>query len=152
MKPFLDILYHLSHLTNLKLYPDQNGACKLLIGENIFVQLEPDFSQENLVIASIISEVSVGKFRENVFRHALVANGAEFPSCGHLCFIPKLNALALYSSLPFDGLSAEFLVSYILKFAQKVDLWRNSLQRGIAGPIQIKNSAPSVPPQFRQTR
>lgn len=64
MKPFLDILYHLSHLTNLKLYPDQNGACKLLIGENIFVQLEPDFSQENLLIASIISEVSVGKFRE----------------------------------------------------------------------------------------
>ena len=41
MTPFLDILYKLSHETGLRLYPDANHACKLLVGD-CYVQLEMD--------------------------------------------------------------------------------------------------------------
>lgn len=148
MTPFLEILYQLSHETGLQLYPDSHEACQLLVGERMKVQLEIDLTGNKLLIGSIIIEIPLGKFRETVLKHALAANAAEYPYYGYLCYIHKLNALALYDALPIKNLTGPQLVNYITLFAEKAELWYKAISSGQPGPnvLQTQQNQPS--PRF----
>lgn len=148
MTPFLEILYGLSHDTGLKLYPDNHQACKLIVGDNIHVQLEMDPATDNMIIGSIIAETPPGQFRENILKHALVANSQEFPNYGCLCYISRINSLALYDSLPSRNIKPDFLIDFITVFAEKVLLWRKALDAGRPGPNSIDNPTSDSPPMF----
>lgn len=148
MSPFLEILYKLSHETGLKLYPDNHEACKLLIGDHNNVQLEMDFTGEKLLVGSIIIEIPLGKFREEVLKHALVANNAEYPCYGYLCYIQRINSLALYDYLSLKNLTGDFLVNYITVFAQKAETWRAAIASGRPGPNVLKPTSTNAPPNF----
>lgn len=144
MTPFLEILYQLSHETDLQLYPDAHDACKLLVGEHNYVQLEMDVTGEKLLIGSIIIDIPLGQFRENVLKHALVANAADYPSYGYLCYIHQINSLALYEALPIKTVTGPLLVHYISRFAEKVESWRKAIASGHPGPnvLSAKSSQP----------
>ncbi|MEI8301017.1 MAG: CesT family type III secretion system chaperone [Chlamydiota bacterium] len=146
MTPFLDILYQLSHETGLQLYPDNHHACKLVVGEHITVQLEMDISQEHLLLGSVIYEIPLGAFRENVLKHALVANSGDYPLYGYLCYIQKLNALALYDALSLKNLTGISLSNHIILFAQKAELWREALSSNRPGPNTLKPQGGKPPP------
>lgn len=146
MTPFLDVLYQLSHETGLPLYPDNHQACKLVVGQHITVQLEMALSQEHLLLASVIYEIPLGSFRENVLKHALVANNGDYPLYGYLCYIQKINALALYDLLPLKNLTGITLSNHIILFAQKAELWREALASGRPGPHALKPPGGSPPP------
>lgn len=148
MTPFLELLYKLSHETGLKLYPDKNEACKLLVGEHSKVQLEMDFTGEKLLIGSIIIEIPLGKFREEVLKHALVANSAEYPYYGYLCYIQRTNSLALYDHLFIKTLTGDFLLNYIKLFAEKAETWRTAIASGRPGPNILKTTQTTPPPTF----
>ncbi|MBM3192194.1 MAG: hypothetical protein FJZ63_06065 [Chlamydiae bacterium] len=147
MTPFLEILYKLSHETGLQLYPDDNKACKLKVGEHAHVQLEIAPDQEHLLLASIIIEIPLGVFRENVLKHALVENNQDYPTHGYLGYIKKLNALGLYESLRLSELTGPKLVQHIASFAQKVDLWREAIASGRPGPYPLA-APPGGPSPF----
>lgn len=148
MTPFLEILYNLSHDTGLKLYPDQHDACKLIVGNNVHVQLEIDPITDQLILGSIIAETPPGNFREEVLKHALVANSAEPPNYGCVCYIQKINSLALYDTLPSKGVRTEFLIDFITVFADKVLSWRKALEQGKPGPFDIQGTHSDKPPPF----
>lgn len=148
MSLFLDILYDLSTDTGLQLYPDSHQACKLIIKEDIAVQLEMHPYESKLIVASIITELPLGPFRENVLKHALVANNFEYPLYGYLCFIEKKGALGLCDTLTKGQLVGSFLVEYILAFADKVELWRNAINEGRPGPFTLSSSSKLPPPTF----
>lgn len=148
MTPFLEILYNLSHETGLKLYPDTHDACKLLLADDIMVQLEIDQRGENLLLASHIAELSPGKFRESVLKHALVANTMETPNYGNLCYVEKINMLSLYDFIPLDGLKTEFLMNFIIVFADKVKSWKNALSSSKPAPFILQKFTDDKPPKF----
>lgn len=147
MTPFLEILYQLSHETGLQLYPDSHDACQLLVGDHGKVQLEMDITGEKLLIGAIIIEIPLGKFRENVLKQALVDNATAYPYYGYLCYIQKLNALALYDLLPIKNLTGPSLVKYISHFAGKAELWRKAISSGQPSPNVVSTtSGPQTPP------
>lgn len=148
MTPFLEILYKLSHETGLKLYPDSNEACKLLVGDNCYVQLEMDITGDYLLIVSVITEIPLGKFREEVLKHALVANNVEYPYYGHLCYIQKTNSLALYDALLIRTLTGESLLNYIKIFTEKVETWKKAITSGRPGPNVLKTTTTTNIPNF----
>ncbi|MCH9630896.1 MAG: hypothetical protein S4CHLAM37_09060 [Chlamydiia bacterium] len=148
MTPFLEILYGLSMDTGLKLYPDQNDACKLILESGIQVQLEMDPVTDNLMLGSVIAETPPGKFRERILKHALVANNQEFPNYGCLCYIHSTNSLALYDMLPSKNVDTMFLIDFITVFADKVQTWKNALDEGKPGPNTIIGPASDNPPMF----
>ncbi|PCI94325.1 hypothetical protein COB11_04000 [Candidatus Aerophobetes bacterium] len=148
MTPFLEILYGLSHDTGLKLYPDQNEACKLVLENGIHVQLEMDPATDNLILGGIIAETPPGKFREKILKHALVANNQEFPNYGCLCYIHSTNSLALYDTLPSKNVDTEFLIDFITVFADKVQTWKRALEEGRPGPNIITSASSDNPPMF----
>jgi hypothetical protein len=148
MNAFLDILYKLSHETGLKLYPDHHGVCKLLIGNRTTIQLEMDPNGEKLLIGSVIIEIPLGKFREEVLKHALVANSTEYPYYGYLCYIQRINSLALYDTLSLRDLSGEALLNYIEQFAEKSEKWKSAIESGRPGPHLLNTQNTTKPPQF----
>lgn len=148
MTPFLEVLYNLSHETGLKLYPDQNEACKLVLEGDIMIQLEIDQRGENLLLASHIAELSPGKFRESVLKHALIANTMETPNYGSLCYIEKINMLTLYDFIPLSGLKTEFLLNFIIVFADKVKSWKAALSASKPAPFTLQKFSDDKPPKF----
>lgn len=148
MSPFLEILYKLSHLIDLKLYPDNNHACELVITDHISIQIETDPPQENLLLGCIICEIPPGAFREEVLKHALVENYTEYPLFGIFSYVEKYNALALCDSLPLKGLHEDYLLDYITVLAEKAEKWRASISNNQPGPNSLDYASGKKPPPF----
>lgn len=151
-KVFLDILYHLSHETGLKLYPDANDACKLHLSNQFYVQLEMDRSEEHLNAVCKILEIPLGKFKENVLKHALVANYNLDPLESCLSYIQKTNTLALYQKIPLKNLVPSQLVEILVNLGLKAEEWKQAIESGRPGPNMIKSLQKSTPPLGSQIR
>ena len=136
-KYFLDILYQLSHETGLKLFPDNNDACKLKMSNDFFIQLEMDPKADQIIAFCKVVDLPIGKFRENVLKHALVANEADEPFTGNLSFISKQGYLAIHQILPLKGISPNFLLQTIIQMSLKAQDWKTALDSGRGGPNLI---------------
>lgn len=150
-KAFLDILYHLSHETGLKLYPDENDACKLHLSNDQYVQLEMDPSEQHLNAVCKITEIPLGKFKENVLKHALVANHQYNPYESCLCYIHKANQLSLYQKIPIKNLQPPQLVQMIVLIGLKAQEWKQAIEQGRPGPNIIQSPTP-LPSSKNPTR
>lgn len=137
-KPFLDILYHLSHETNLDLYPDDHGVCKLKLSNQMTVQIEIDSQDSSLYMVSVICTIPPGKFRENVLKHALYANHFSNLDEGALCFIEKISALALSKTISLRSLTGEALLQKICLMGEKADSWKKAIDLNQPAPFLIK--------------
>lgn len=144
MKPFLDLLYSLSHETQLELYPDDHGACKLLLSNQMSIQIEMDREEKGFYLVCVISPLPPGKFRESVLKHALYGNHFADSVNGILCFIEKLGALALTKKVSFGSCEGLKLVNLIAHMGEKAALWKQALDQNQPAPFTIK-SAPTSP-------
>ncbi len=108
---FEELLNQLSQEIGISLHPDKIGACTLKTNDNFDVQLECDPSQEKLLIATFLCEIPPGKFRENILKDALTANG-PYPENGTLGYCQSNNQLALYISAPFTHLNGQTPTAY----------------------------------------
>jgi hypothetical protein len=145
-KQFLDILYNLSHELGLTLYPDSNDACKLHLSNQHYVQLEMDRAEEHINAVCKIIEIPLGKFKENVLKHALVANYNLTPFEPCLSYVQKNNTLTLYQKIPLKHLNPSQLVDSIVKMGLKAQDWKQAIESGRPGPNVIKTMPQSSPP------
>jgi len=132
----------LGKLLGLPLHTDKNNACALQIKKGIIVQLQPDESLEKILIASKISEVPPGKFRENVLKEALKANGYPDPRIGTFSFLPSTNTLVLFQQYPIDILTGERLAGLIVPFFDLAEQWRVAILNGKPGPGTVLETLP----------
>lgn len=144
-KPFLDILYHLSHETGLQLYPDDHGACKLKLSNQMNVQLELDLRSPSLFLVCNIASLPPGTFRENVLKHALYANHFEDSTSGILCYIEKLGALALCKTIPIQDLHSDHLLDQISLMGEKAEKWKKAIDQSQPAPFVMNQGSSSLP-------
>jgi hypothetical protein len=147
--PFEDLLHEMGASLGMTLHTDSHGACCLKLKDKLRVQIEPDKKEERVMIAAFIAELNPGRFRENVLKEALrvntqnVVNGQTGAILG---FSARHNQLACYTSLPFEGISGEKLVTALSYLIEQSLLWFDALQNGQAVPPGIlPNYAPPTP-------
>jgi hypothetical protein len=126
---FGTLLEELSTLFKTRLTPDANGCCFIRFKEDLAVCLEIDKSG-NLLVVSDLGTPSLGRYRENLFREALKANGLPPPRNGIFAYSKRKDSLVLYDSLPTVKLTAPKLFEYLTTFKQKADLWRSAIVQG----------------------
>jgi len=132
---FEEILQLFGQSLNLPLESDRNHACAIQIKQGLIVQLQSDPSQTKLLIGCKIIEVPPGKFRENVLKEALKANGLPDPRVGIFAYIAAINNLFLFQEYPFDILTTgERVASLISPFIKTATEWRVAIQAGDPGP------------------
>jgi len=146
MDRFQELLWDLGELIELPLHIDKNNACKLLLDEKLEVQLEMDVDGERLLVASFISEIPPGKFRENVLKEGLKMNTAYHPF-GSFAYLEKNNTLVLHQYLQTSNLSREKLVEHLETFIDEAEEWRAALANGSAAPSKYQTHE-HKPPTF----
>jgi hypothetical protein len=127
---FSNLLEELGQIFKISLKPDKNSACALKFKNGIQVQIELDPRAENLLVISDLGQINQGRYRENVFREALKANGLPPPRNGIFAFGKKNESLVLYDTLVLEELSGQKLADFLQLFTQKAELWKNGIARG----------------------
>ena len=129
MDRFQQLLYDLGTLLELPLYAEQNQKCCLNINEALDVQLEYDTSKERVLIASLCCEVPPGRFRENILKESLKANGI-FPRIGTYGYVEQKNKLALFEYVSLQNLPSEKFADILAKFIDRIERTKKAVDSG----------------------
>jgi len=124
------LLEDLGKALRIKLSPDKNSACVIRFKNGIQVQIEMESQGDHIILCADLGTITPGRFRENIFREALKANGLPIPSQGIFAYSKKNESLVLFDRLPLEDLSGIKLADFITKLVQKGDLWKSSIARG----------------------
>jgi hypothetical protein len=129
MNPFATLLDDLSPQLGIPLFPDKLGACKLNFNHVLDIQLEYESRKDQVLIASFLSDVPPGKFRENTLKDALKAN-YPFPTHGTLAFSDRNNKLTLFATFHISSLTGAKLADFLSLFKEKAMLWKKAVESG----------------------
>ena len=125
-----NLLEELGKVLKTSLKPDKLNCCLLKFKTGTQVQMELDSRGENIHIAASLGELPQGRYRENVMKEALKANGLPPPQKGIFAYGKKTESLLLFDELSLNELSGDKLADYLSGFVQKADLWRETITRG----------------------
>ncbi|MES2345670.1 MAG: CesT family type III secretion system chaperone [Chlamydiota bacterium] len=129
MDRFQQLLYDLGDLFEIPLYAEQNQKCRISINEELEVQLEYDGSKEKVLIATYCCEIPPGKFRENVLKETLKANGI-FPRIGTYGYSEEKNKLALFEYVFLENLNSNQFADILAKFIDRATRVKKAIERG----------------------
>jgi hypothetical protein len=130
MDPFEEVLKELGARLQVELEVDDRDACKLELEGKYPIQMEVNYSTNQLVIGSEIAVLGPGRYREDVLAAALQANGEPFPRLGTFGYSTVRNSLVYYALLPMDFLDGEKLHACLLVFLGTVRKWMDTLEGG----------------------
>jgi len=138
---FSELLSELGRVFDLPLHVDKSHACSIQIPP-ITIQLQLDATQENLLLFCKIIELPPGKFRENILREALKANGQPDPRAGIFGYILATNHLALHQRYPLAILTGDRLAGLFGAFFEMGESWHKAIHSGNPIPATPGRSAP----------
>ena len=115
---------------NIKITPDLKGSCRIRFKGGVEVQMEQSSNGRYLTLLCNMGEIAPGKYRENVLREALKANGRQPPLYGIFSFSKKQNIFYLFDQVPLDDLSGTRLFEFVQPFLEKAQLWKSAVARG----------------------
>jgi hypothetical protein len=130
------LIEELSTALKIKLAPDSHNACKIRFPDKLEVYLEPDTSEEQLQVLVEIGKPGEGKYRENLLKEALRANGLPFPRIGVFCYSQKGDSLLIFDFLPMEDVNGIRVADVISQLSEKARIWRDSISRGELPPFQ----------------
>lgn len=126
---FASILDDLGKQLNMKLVPDKNGACMIRYTTGLQLHIESNALAERVMLIADLGTPAPGRYRENLFREALKANGLPPPRQGIFCFSAKKDSLVLFDSLPLAELTGQKLADLVNPFLAKANLWKNAISK-----------------------
>lgn len=147
MDKFQQLLWDLGEHIDLALHVDKNGACNLMLDNNLEIQMQMDKHGEKLLVCAFLGEVPPGRFRENVFKDALKVNGHYRPF-GSLAFYEKRNKLILQQFFPVETLNGEKLFQHLELFIEEAEEWREALASGKTAPLKYHSFTSQPLPPF----
>ncbi len=127
---FADVLDELGKILNIPLAPDRHNACLIKFPQGLSVHMQFDPAAERILVVSDLGVPPPGRYRENLFREALKANGLPPPKNGIFAYSKKGSSLVLYDSLSIKDLSGQKLADFLTPFMQRADVWRLAITRG----------------------
>ena len=145
MDRFAVLIDDLGALIDVPLHLDHRRSCVLLINNQLQVHISEEEKRDSLLVATFVSEVPPGKFRENILKEALKENNL-FPRLGTFSYSDRNNQLALVSYIPFAGLRGDNFADFLEKFLEKSFSWRTGIETGQlpARGQTVQKSGPSI--------
>lgn len=114
------------------LHPDRNNSCLIDLPEpvNIKIQLEMHARTNDFLLGCDLGPVPPGRYRENLFREALKANGLPYPQHGILAYSAKTDHLILWETFNLRDLTGERIADEITPFVEKAKMWKEAMEKG----------------------
>lgn len=137
---FTELCQYLSEELHVDFEPDREMAVSIEVDDLFTMQLEFDSVHQYIILVAYIQEIPPGKFRENVFFHALCSNHLA-TRVGSFGFYPEANQLTLHSIFSSLDLEKEKVLS---TFEQIMDIshnWRDAIDSGKPSPENFSSSS-----------
>ena len=131
---FADVLNELGDELDIDVEADLHGVCTIMINEKVKVQLEVDVTGESILMASLVTELPPGKFRERILKDALKANYQVEENHGTLSYTGPDNALVLSLTIPMHGLNGKELYEHLSIFVERAQGWQKAIDDGFPSP------------------
>lgn len=144
---FNQILDDLGKELGLSLFQDRHGVCELDLHHRLRIQLFYNASQELLTLASFLSDLPPGVYRERLLQALLKVNGTSRRE-GTFAYSSRNNKIVFFTYVypPFN--SGELIFEAIERFVKNALPWKESIEKGTPFPEgEEKISRP--PPPFR---
>lgn len=109
------------------LHPDSHNSCLIRLKGGLEIQIELDKKVDFLLIGCDLGFISNGRYREEVFREALKANGLPYPRWGSFAYSQKSDHLVLFDRLHTRDLTGEKVADYLTHFLEKAFHWRDAI-------------------------
>lgn len=136
MTPFEDLIHSLSPLLGIPLEPDAHQSCLIVFpNEHLSCQIDLDINADRILIGSELGQIPPGSYREKIFLHALIANGASRIPRGILAFSEKNDSLVLYQFLDIAPLTGDKLFQFLTLYLEQARTWQHALERGDIPPL-----------------
>lgn len=145
---FADMVDQLAQALEVELIPDANGALQIIVDESIAVQIEPNETDERILLGSSLYELPPGKYRADVLKSALIHNGLAQPPLETLCYIEQKGTLALFRYLPTKHLTVEKLLLALSNFITTASDWIQALESGHSAPVKTYLAKDAKPSPF----
>jgi hypothetical protein len=129
MDRFAILLADLGTLIDVPLHPDHRRACTLLVNNQLHVQIKEEENKDRLLVATFVSEVPPGKFRENILKEALKENNL-YPRLGTFSYSDRNNQLSFASYVSLAGLRGDNFADFLEKFFEKSFSWKVGIETG----------------------
>ena len=126
---FAILIDDLGTLIGVPLHLDSHRRCRLSIDGTLHIQIEEQEVQERILIGALITEITPGKYRENVLRETLKENNLE-NRLATFAYSERNNNLALFSYLYYPGLTGDKLADFLGVFIEKAASWKTAIETG----------------------
>ncbi|SCA58579.1 hypothetical protein AB751O23_AF_00150 [Chlamydiales bacterium SCGC AB-751-O23] len=138
MEIFPQLIKELGESNGASLEIDGAGTCKLILKDELYLQLEPDNATgENLIMTCPLGEIPPGSYRRDIFKRAMIANWKEAPRYGIFSFSSLNNNLVIFDQLRMAHHSIDFLTKYLEKFIHRSLKWHEAIQSQDIPPMPI---------------
>lgn len=115
------------------------------------MQIELDESSSNILIGSFLCDIPPGKFRENVFKNTLKANG-QIPQTGVFAFNEPNAKLALFKYIPLEKEPVATLRGTIEHFIDQAMQWKEAIEAGRSAPLSFERDMEQAKPSLFSSR
>lgn len=139
---FLD---ELGKLLEIPLVPDENNSCLIKLQNEMTVQIEPERSNQYMLLVSEIGQIPPGKYREKIFAEALKANDQPYPRLGIFAYSKQADKLVFFERFPVKELKAARVAEIFPAFMERAKLWKDAVTAGTMPAIAVTDakSAPT---------
>ena len=127
---FGSLLEELGAIIKIRLTPDKNNNCLIKYPNGLRVQMDFDTGTDAILIVADLGVPAPGRYRENLFKEALKANGLPPPQSGIFAYSKKVDSLVLYTSVSIIDCTGQKLADVLGPFIQRAELWRTAMGRG----------------------
>ncbi len=127
------------HLPGLQ--PDSNNTCLIHFKKGVDVQIEMDKKGDALIVGIDLGDVPVGRYRENVFRELLKANGAPLPRIGVFGYSLQERHVVLFEMMPLEGISGKKVAELLPTLIDKALIFKDAITHGDL-PTFVKSGTP----------
>ena len=112
------------------LISDKNNTCQIRLKTGLEFQIEMDKAHQFLIIGADLGVIPPGRYRENILREALKANGLPHPLYGIFAYSKKKNSLILFMRLNLSELTGQKVAEFLQPFTEKGLAWMRAIARG----------------------
>lgn len=126
------------------LHPDRNNSCLIRLKNGLQLQVEIHPKTESLLLGCDLGDLPPGRFRVDLFREALRANGLPYPQHGILAYSQKSDHLILFEFLPLKDLTGDKIADEVTPFAEKALLWKNGIANNEVPVVTFAGARPSM--------
>lgn len=127
MDRFAILIDDLGGLIDVPLHVDSHRTCVLVVDHKLHVHIKEEENKDRLLVATFVSEVPPGKFRENILKESLKENDS-FPRLGTFSYSDRNNQLAFCSHISLANLDGHKFADFLEKFLEKSFSWRTGIE------------------------